>query len=107
MPVGRRLCVRPRYLQRNARAEVQPGSFVRAARTRSPGSQPSLDFGEGGLNLRRARTTWLTAHLLAGTSLPSLRVLAGSLSAQTLIELIDLMVDEVDPEQAIQEGLRA
>ena len=44
---------------------------------------------------------------MAGTPLPDLRVLAGSLSAQTIIELIDLMIDEVDPEQAILEGLRA
>ena len=71
------------------------------------GIAASLDFGQGGLNLRRARTTWLTAHLVAGTPFSDLRVLAGSLSAQTIIELIDLMVDEVDPEQAIQEGLRA
>ena len=71
------------------------------------GIAASLDFGQGGLNLRRARTTWLTAHLVAGTPVSDLRVLAGSLSAQTLIELIDLMVDEVDPEQAVIEGLRA
>ena len=71
------------------------------------GIAASLDFGQGSLSLRRARTTWLTAHLMAGTPFSDLRVLAGSLSAQTIIELIDLMVDEVDPEQAIQEGLRA
>ena len=65
----------------------------------------SLDFGEGGLNLRRARATWLTAHLLAGTSLPTLRILAGSLSAQTLIELTELAIQGIDPEQAVIEGL--
>ena len=67
----------------------------------------SLDFGQGGLNLRRARATWLTAHLMAGTSLPTLRILAGSLSAQTLIELTELAIEEIDPERAVIEGLRA
>ena len=66
----------------------------------------SLDFGEGGLNLRRARATWLTAHLMAGTSLPTLRILAGSLSAQTLIELTELAIEGIDPEQAVIEGLK-
>ena len=66
----------------------------------------SLDFGEGGLNLRRARATWLTAHLMAGTSLPTLRILAGSLSAQTLIELTELAIEGIDPEQALIEGLK-
>ncbi|MDD9995367.1 MAG: hypothetical protein OXS35_06440, partial [Dehalococcoidia bacterium] len=67
----------------------------------------SLDFGKGGLNLWRARATWLTAHLLAGTSLPTLRILAGRLSAQVLIELTELDIEEINPEQAVIEGLRA
>ena len=67
----------------------------------------SLDFGQGRLSLRRARTTWLTAHLLAGTPYHVLRVIAGSLSAQTLIELSELAIEEIDPEQAVIEGLRA
>ena len=66
----------------------------------------SLDFGQGGLSLRRARATWLTAHLLAGTPLPALRVIAGRLSGQTLTELIDVAVDGVDPAAAVQQGLR-
>ena len=100
--------VRQAALLAEEREGRSPAQFIRSrSKNAVSGIAASLDFGEGGLNLRRARTTWLTAHLLAGTPLPDLRVLAGSLSAQTLIELIDLMVDEVDPEQAIQEGLRA
>ena len=91
--------------------EREGRSSARFIRSRSKnavsGIAGSLDFGQGGLNLRRARTTWLTAHLLAGTSLPSLRIIAGSLSAQTLIELIDLAVVGVDPDAAVSEGLRA
>ena len=41
----------------------------------------SLDFGQGGLSLRRARATWLTAHLLAGTPLVALRIIGSSLVA--------------------------
>ena len=66
----------------------------------------SLDFGQGGLTLRRARSTWLTAHLMAGTSLSTLRILAGSLSAQTLIELTELAIEGIDPHAAVLEGLR-
>ena len=65
----------------------------------------SLDFGSGGLSLRRARSTWLTAHLVAGTPLPALRIIAGSLSGQTLTELIDVAVDGVDADTAVRQGL--
>ena len=64
-----------------------------------------LDFGSGGLSLRRARATWLTAHLVAGTPLPALRIIAGSLSGQTLTELIDVAVDGVDADTALRQGL--
>ena len=91
--------------ERDGRASAR---FIRSrSKNAVSGITASLNFGQGGLNLRQARTTWLTAHLMAGTPLPDLRVLAGSLSAQTIIELIDLMVDEVDPEQAVIEGMRA
>jgi len=40
-------------------------------------------IGEG-LSLRRARVTWLTAHVEAGTALPVLRTIAGPVSADTL-----------------------
>ena len=100
--------VRQAALLAQERDGRSPTWFIRSrSKNAVSGIAASLDFGQGSLSLRRARTTWLTAHLMAGTPFPDLRVLAGSLSAQTIIELIDLMVDEVDPEQAIQEGLRA
>ena len=82
--------------------------FVRA-RGKNAVSQiaAGLDFGQGGLSLRRARTTWLTAHLLAGTPYHALRAIAGSLSAKTLGELVELAVEQIDAEQAVIEGLRA
>ena len=66
-----------------------------------------LDFGHGGLSLRRARATWLTAHLVAGTPLPALRIIAGGLSGQTLTELIDLAVGGIDADTAVRQGLGA
>ena len=66
-----------------------------------------LDFGQGGLSLRRARSTWLTAHLLAGTPLAALKEIAGPLSMQTLDDLLAGVDGAVDHEQAAVEGLRA
>ena len=40
------------------------------------------------LSLRRARATWLTAHLEAGTPLPVLREMAGPLATATLDDLL-------------------
>ena len=62
--------------------------------------------GDVGLSLRRARATWLTAHLAAGTPLPVLREVAGPLSAATLDDLL-AATSAVTPEQAISAAMRA
>ena len=61
----------------------------------------------GHLRFRRARVTWLRAHLLAGTDLAALRVLAGPVSANTLSDLIDMSTEALDAEAALLRGLRA
>lgn len=67
-----------------------------------------LDSGDGkGLSLRRARSTWLQAHLVAGTSLATLRWLAGPISATTLAELRSKAANLLNNETAVAEGLRA
>ena len=67
-----------------------------------------LDSGDGkGLSLRRARSTWLQAHMVAGTSLAALRWLAGPVSATTLAELLPQAANLLDNETAVTEGLRA
>ena len=67
-----------------------------------------LDTGDGeGLSLRRSRTTWLQAHLLAGTSLPALRRITGPLSANTVDKLLIDAAAALDNETAVIEGLRA
>ena len=63
--------------------------------------------GFGHLELPRARSTWLLSHLIAGTSLTALRVIAGPLSMSTLDALIGPASAALTPETAAAEGLRA
>ena len=63
--------------------------------------------GFGHLELARARSTWLTAHLVAGTPLAALRVIAGPLSLNTLTSLLNASADAISAEEAAVEGLRA
>lgn len=65
-----------------------------------------VHVGDTSLSLRRARATWLTAHLEAGTPLPVLRQVAGPLSAATLDDLL-AATRAVTAEHAISEALRA
>ena len=65
-----------------------------------------VHIGDTSLSLRRARATWLTAHLEAGTPLPALREVAGPLSAATLDDLL-AAAPTISAEQAITEALRA
>lgn len=65
-----------------------------------------VSVGDTALSLRRARATWLTAHLEAGTPLPALREVAGPLSAATLDDLLSA-TSAINPEQAVAEALRA
>ena len=62
--------------------------------------------GDTALSLRRARATWLTAHLEAATPLPVLREVAGPLSAATLDDLL-AATPAVTAEQVVIEALRA
>ena len=67
-----------------------------------------LDPGSGeGLVLRRARSTWILAHLLAGTPLPVLRQVAGPLSTNTLDGLLGHIKTAFDETEAVREALRA
>lgn len=59
-----------------------------------------------GLSLRRARSTWLTAHLRTGTTHAVLRVLAGAVSEKTLRELSARIEAEMTPMDAALEGLK-
>ena len=63
--------------------------------------------GHGKLVVARARSTWLKAHLTAGTPLPTIRKLAGPLSMNTLTDLVNYTAEELTSEEAALEGLRA
>ena len=79
------------------------GSSDRNAAGRIASSLPITD----GMSLRRARATWLTAHLVAGTPLLVLREIAGPLSVATLDDLLAATDHTVSPKQAVTEALRA
>ncbi len=67
-----------------------------------------LDPGNGeGLVLRRARSTWILAHLTAGTPLAALRQVAGRLSANTVDGLLGHIETALDEKEAVREALRA
>ena len=59
------------------------------------------------LSLPRARSTWLVAHLLAGTSLAVLHKIAGPLSANTLDGLLPFATNTLDEETAALGALGA
>ena len=65
-----------------------------------------IRIGDTALSLRRARATWLTAHLEAGTPLRVLRVIAGPLSAAMLDDVL-AAGSAVSAEQAVTKALRA
>ena len=60
-----------------------------------------------GLSLRRARSTWLSAHLVAGTPLASLRRVAGPLSSNTLDGLLGYANASTDDMTAVTGALGA
>lgn len=67
-----------------------------------------LDPGDGqGFSLRRARSTWLAAHLNAGTPLSVLRGVAGPLSANTLDGLLGYTTNNLDEMTAVMGALGA
>ena len=59
----------------------------------------------GGLSLPRARSTWLAAHLRAGTPLPALRKIAGPVSADTLNALLAHAADDLDDDTAARQAM--
>ena len=62
--------------------------------------------GEG-LSLRRARVTWLAAHVTSGTRLDALHIISGRVGAQTLDSVLAHVAADMSPEEAAIEGLKA
>ena len=63
--------------------------------------------GSGRFSIARGRSTWITAHLLAGTPLAALRTIAGPLGGNTLAGLMEAASKGLTPEEAALQGLRA
>lgn len=59
------------------------------------------------LALRRARSTFLVAHMSAGTPMAAIRVIAGPVSANTLDTLLNYTVENLDFDLACLQGLNA
>ena len=87
---------------------VGDGCFVRATH-RTAVYMLCRQVGISGhtFSVRRARSTWLVAHLQAGTSLWALRQIAGPVSGDTLTALLTASATGRDPLEAALEGLRA
>ena len=81
--------------------------FVSQDRNAAARAANSVSIGHTNLSLRRARATWLTAHLVAGTPPLVLRKIAGPVSAATMDDLLAATGHTVSPEQAVIKGLRA
>ena len=62
--------------------------------------------GEG-LSLRRARVSWLAAHVTAGTNLAALHIISGRAGAQTLDSVLAHVAADMSPQDAAIEGLKA
>ena len=68
---------------------------------------PEATGRRNGLRLRRARNTWLVAHLEANTPFAALRAIAGPLAGKTLDALIEHVHAGITPENAVEQGMRA
>ena len=89
------------------RANPCPRFVIPKDRNAAARAANRVSIGDTALSLRRARATWLTAHLEAGTPLPVLREVAGPLSAATLDDLLAAAGHAVTPEQAVSAALGA
>ena len=83
-PRARLVPVRAIYTEmvREAAEETSSGKFI-TAEGRNAVHRTAERLATDGLSLPRARNTWLTVHLVAGTPLAVLRVLEGPVSMNT------------------------
>ena len=61
----------------------------------------------GHLSFPRARNTWLSAHLRAGTDLPDLARFSRPVKTDTLTALLKIIARDIDPMEAALRGLKA
>ena len=88
-------------------ARTAPGRVFIASQGQDPVQSIAKRIGPQGLALRRARSTWLAAHVAANTPLAALRTIAGQLSVSTLNELVEQARVGLTDQQAAEQGLGA
>ena len=99
--------IRAPYTELARRIKGSAGDTFVTAKNRSAVSTIARrikDSNGDGLSLRRARVTWIAAHLVVATPLAALRKLAGPLGGPTLTALLDYTSSELDPEEALEMG---
>lgn len=107
---SRRVPVRGAYTDtlRAAMAATASGRFIASGAASAVYSiSQEIRCRAGPFKLRRARATWIRAHLMSGISLPSLYVIAGPISQTTIDGLLKGCAADVDPDAALIEGLKA
>ena len=106
-----RECWTPAVRQAVQLVAERPGTstrfFVSQDRNAAARAANSVSIGHTNLSLRRARATWLTAHLVSGAPPLVLRKIAGRVSAATMDDLLAAADVSITPEQAVIKGLRA
>lgn len=106
----RRVPIRREYteLAREAMSLCKRGRFIAgAAGQRNHYIASKLSVGAlGRLSLRRARATFVAAHLVAGTPLAALRTIAGPITGDTLTKLLAHCTDRLDADEAVRQGLQ-
>ena len=101
--------VRDAYTEmvRDAAQATTGGRFISGAACNVHNIASRLGPGDSGLVLRRARSTWLAAHIKAGTPLAALRIIAGPVGAQTLDGLVAHVCAGLSAQDAVLLGLDA
>ena len=100
-------------LQPNAELwEPYDGRLSRTVLREREGEVPSrhspVSVKNGGhLSFPRARNTWLSAHLRAGTDLPDLARFSRPVKTDTLTALLKIIARDIDPMEAALRGLKA
>ena len=93
----------------NERPAGSSRKFLTASGHHAPSYAASkVPWGEkSGMSLRRARVTWLTAHVVAETPVPILKTLAGSMAECSFSHILAVLDLPITPDEAVQKGLRA
>ena len=92
---------------REAAQATTGGRFISGTACNVHNIASRLGPGDSGLMLRRARSTWLAAHIKAGTPLAALRIIAGPVGVRNLDGLVAHVGAGLSAQDAATLGLDA